>query len=100
MLDMARGTASNVTKAFALRLKATRISCEFETASAFAQVIGVESPAYRQWERGGAEPGIADLAKIQKVTGVSLDFLIAGRVPVVVSPPDFPEQPRLRANHR
>ena len=87
---MARGSSSNVTKAFAFRLKATRISADFLRASYLAQAIGVEAPAYRKWERGEAEPGIADLAKIQKMTGVSLDFLISGTAPVPVSLPVFP----------
>ena len=97
MLGMARGTASNATKAFALRLKATRESGGFQYASVLARAIGVESPAYRKWERGEAEPGIADLVKIQKATGVSLDFLISGMAPVIASPPIFPNQDRLQA---
>ena len=98
MLGMARGTASNATKAFALRLKATRESGGFQHASALARAIGVEAPAYRKWERGEAEPGIADLVKIQRTTGVSLDFLISGIAPVGASPPIFSEVDILQAS--
>lgn len=91
MLDMARGIASSVTKAFALRLIATRETAGYKIKADFARLLGVEPPAYRKWERGGAEPGIADLAKIQEETGVSLDFLIAGTAPVQASPPVFSE---------
>ena len=90
MQGMARGSASNVTKAFALRLKATRISANYLRASHLALAIGVEAPAYRKWERGEAEPSVADLAKIQRMTGVSLDFLISGTAPVLTSLPAFP----------
>ena len=91
MLGMARGTASVVTKAFAMRLIAAREQVGYLVKADFARELGVEPPAYRKWERGEAEPGIADLAKIQQITGVSLDFLIAGTVPVQTSPPVFPE---------
>ncbi len=99
MLDMARGGSSNETKAFAFRLAATRESANYETKAEFARAIGVEPPAYRKWERGGAEPGIADLIRIQKITGVSLDFLIAGLIPVATSPPVFSEPAQRKTYH-
>lgn len=89
MPDMARDKASSVTKAFALRLIATRESAGYDVKARFADDLGVPSPTYRKWERGGAEPKYADLVKIQNLTGVSLDFLIAGRAPVVASLPEF-----------
>lgn len=95
---MTRGASSKVTKAFALRLAATRESAGYRTKAEFARALGVEPPTYRSWERGGAEPSIADLARIQEVTGVSLGFLIAGRVPVTASPPLFPDTYRRKAN--
>lgn len=91
---MARGPASSDTQAFALRLRATRLECGYKDAAELARAIGVEPPAYRKWERGEAEPGIADLARIQRLTNVSLDFLIAGRVPVATSPQKFPGEKR------
>lgn len=80
---MARQTASVEAAAFAQRLRALREQMGYETGAEFARAIGVEPPAYRKWERGEAEPSIAYLCKIQKLTMVSLDFLVAGSVPLV-----------------
>ena len=90
MIAMVKKTRSNETTAFALRLKATRVSCNFEHASHLAELLGVEGARYRKWERGEAEPSVENLAKIQEITNVSLDFLIAGRAPVYVTPQVFP----------
>ena len=96
MNGMARGSASADTQAFAQRLRAARESAGFATASEFAKAIGVEPPAYRKWERGEAEPGIADLARIHRQFRLSLDWLIAGSVPVSASPPGFPATQQIK----
>lgn len=91
MAFMGRRTSSEEKMLFARRLREQRELRGFETREAFAEKIGVQPATYRQWERGGAEPGIANLVKIQRGLGVSLDYLIAGIVPGYASPPGFPE---------
>lgn len=88
---MGRRTSTDDKMLFAARLREQRELRGFETREAFAEKIGVQPHTYRQWERGGTEPGIANLVKIQRGLGVSLDYLIAGIVPGYASPPGFPE---------
>ena len=85
--------ASQVTKAFALRLAAIREELGYPKKAEFARKIGVEPAAYRKWERGEAEPSLAHLVRIQQLSNVSLDFLIAGRV----MPSPFQESDRRSA---
>lgn len=91
MFLMGRRTSSDAKMLFATRLREQRELRNFQSAEAFANEIGVQAATYRQWERGGTEPGIANLVKIQRGLGVSLDYLIAGIVPGYGSPPGFPE---------
>ena len=66
-------------QAFGTRLKSARITSGFETADAFAQAISMETATYRSYERGDRAPDYDVIAEIAKVTGYSLDWLIAGR---------------------
>jgi transcriptional regulator with XRE-family HTH domain len=58
----------------------------------FAALIGKEAQTYRRYEKGETEPNIETLIKIRKLTGVSLNYLIAGEPDVVQ------EQPRTKPN--
>ena len=73
-------TDKAIRRDFALRLKAVRKAAGFQHMMTFARELGIEPEAYRRWERGETEPGIANLSKITEITGVSLDFLVAGKL--------------------
>lgn len=60
------------------RIRASRISAGFETASDLARHIGAEPPTVRKWERGESEPRYCDLIEISRATKRSLDFIVAG----------------------
>ena len=66
--------------AFGRRLATIREAAGYETATAFADALGLSIATYSRYERGETEPGMETLQKMQQLTGVSLDFLIAGRV--------------------
>lgn len=71
---------SKVRLAFGRRLATIREAAGFETATAFADALGMSIATYSRYERGETEPGIETIQKMQALTGVSLDFLIGGRV--------------------
>ena len=66
---------------FSVRLEQARKNADYETAAEFARALGVEVDTYRRWERGETEPSVEHLTKIHALTSVSLDFLVAGRLP-------------------
>lgn len=85
---MARKTAaSTIVAGFASRLRLTRelygqrVGNPLLSQKEFAAAVGIEAETYRRYERGETEPPLATLARIRAVTGVSLDFLVAGSVP-------------------
>lgn len=88
---MGKRSSPTAKELFAQRLREQRIARNIPTGKKAAEKVGVPEATYRQWERGGTEPSIADLVKIQRGLNVSLDYLIAGIVPGYASPPDFPE---------
>lgn len=47
----------------------------------FAAMLGIGKPRYARYERGEVEPTLALLAALRRVTGISLDLLIAGETP-------------------
>jgi len=47
----------------------------------FARILGLQSDRYGRYERGELEPPLAVLIALRRVTGVSLDVLIAGERP-------------------
>ena len=53
----------------------------------FAVTIGLKPETYRRYERGETEPNINTLSKIRQVTGINLNFLIAGEPDLVVNTP-------------
>lgn len=46
----------------------------------FATILSIEAQTYRRYEIGDTEPNIASLTRIHEVTGVSLDYLVAGAI--------------------
>lgn len=66
---------------FSIRLEQARKNADYETAADFARALGIEVDTYRRWERGETEPSVEHLTKIHVLTSVSLDFLVAGRLP-------------------
>lgn len=67
------------TRLTAVRLAYGRLSGRPDLSRAvFAAELGVERETYRRWERGETSPPIPVLAQIRELTGISLDFLIAG----------------------
>jgi transcriptional regulator with XRE-family HTH domain len=44
----------------------------------FAAILIIGDEAYRRYERGETEPKLSTLAKLRHLTGVPLDWLIAG----------------------
>jgi transcriptional regulator with XRE-family HTH domain len=55
-----------------------------------AEALGLIDETYRRYERGEAQPTLETLADIRRVTGISLDVLIAGQKPgsTAIVPPD------------
>lgn len=51
----------------------------------FAARLGIEAERYRRYERDETEPDIETLAKIRRITGVSLDHLVAGDPDLILS---------------
>lgn len=45
---------------------------------AFAMELGLSPPRYRRYERGEVQPPLEALEAIRRLTGISLDWLIAG----------------------
>lgn len=67
--------------AFSSRLIAARRPMEREV---FAAHLGVPKTTLGNWERGRSEPPLEILERIRLITGVSLDWLIAGLGPMRV----------------
>ena len=82
-----RTKASEVVPGFAERLAETRKAYgrrigdpEFNRQQ-FAAVLGLEAETYRRYERGETEPPLATLVRVHEVTGVNLNYLVAGDIP-------------------
>ena len=71
-------TTSPLRAAFARRLEAARIAAGYATMRDFAEALGVQEARYRRWEAAETEPDIFNLVKIAKLSGASLDALLAG----------------------
>ena len=71
-------------KEFAARLTATRqaygavTGCPDLSRGQFAELLELKEETYRRYERGENEPSILVLARIRELTGLSLDYLVAG----------------------
>ena len=49
------------------------------SGKAFAEMLGLEPSTYYRYESGLSEPNLRTLAKVQQLTGASLDYLIGGK---------------------
>ena len=75
--------------AFARRLRALRKAIALQkglkphqyTQAMMGESLGLLDETYRRYERGEAQPTLETLADIRRVTGISLDLLIAGEKP-------------------
>lgn len=65
-------------QAMGRRLRALRIVAGYETADAFAALLGIEPARYRKYERGEATPAIDVLESIGIKTETSIDWLLFG----------------------
>ena len=83
---------------FSARLRAVRKAFGHSTGNpslsraTFAREIGVEHETYRRWERGHIRPPLEVLASIRRLTGISLDYLIADTEPGNAQPNDLTAQ--------
>lgn len=71
--------AIKMMRDFGKRLKAARITGGFETGDEFANLIGIDGPRYRKYERGESLPPLDILALICAHLGQPLDFLVLGQ---------------------
>ena len=69
---------SPLRQQFGRRLEAARIAAGYATMRDFAEALGVQEARYRRWEAAETEPDLWHLMKIAKLSGASLDTLIAG----------------------
>ena len=77
---MTKGFHEQVMRTFATRLKEAREAAGYASAKEFADALGVEPPAYRYWERGGASPNLTALTRICQLLNVEPnDLLPLGR---------------------
>lgn len=89
---MARPTKSGGNRPpFAQRLETVRKRTGLSQKD-FATALGLEAETYRRYERDGVEPKIETLAAIRRITGINLNFLIAGEPDLVVNLPDRESQ--------
>jgi transcriptional regulator with XRE-family HTH domain len=72
---------------FAARLKQLRLNYGTQiekpglSARQFANILGIAAQRYRRYERAEIEPPLEVLALLRRLTGVSLDRLVAGMRP-------------------
>ena len=92
-------------EAFAHRLEEARIKAGFRTMRDFADALGVDEARYRRWEAAETEPNLSGLQAISRLTGASLDALLAMSHTKTIRDPyeshtlqmtDFPTYPDLR----
>ncbi|NPD68278.1 helix-turn-helix transcriptional regulator [Lichenicola cladoniae] len=75
---------STIRQSFALRLQELRADHGRHlgrgplSQRAFSELLGIDKDRYGSYERADREPPLEILAKLRKVTGMSLDELIGG----------------------
>lgn len=79
-------TASAERQAFATRLRALRQSYGISigepglSQEEFAKRLGLQGETYRRYERSETEPPLRVLSAVRRLTGISLNSLIAGEI--------------------
>ena len=67
---------TKIMKTFGKRLKSARENAGYRSAQSFSNVLGMEAPAYRKYERGHSEPNFETLVRICELLKVNTDFLL------------------------
>lgn len=88
---MDSGLHARVKKEFGELLKAARERKGYRSAVAFAEVLGVEPPRYRYWERGQAMPDIPTFAHICLLLDVEPNDLLPR---AIKGKPTTPKRPK------
>jgi transcriptional regulator with XRE-family HTH domain len=65
-------------QSFVVRLSLARLSSPYKTPAQFSAAMGIDRARYADLEDGIEEPSIAELDRISKLSGKSLDWLIRG----------------------
>lgn len=72
-------TNKKVKDGFATRLQEKRKEAGF-TQATFAQEIFLTEKSYAKYETGNARPPYETLERISKILGVSIDYLLTGKI--------------------
>ena len=65
-----------IMKAFAKRLKVARENAGYRSAESFANVLGMESHAYRKYERGDSEPNFETFTRVCELLDITPNELL------------------------
>lgn len=67
-------------KSIGYRLRLLREARGIRTQAIMAQMIGVETNRYNNWERGAALIGPMEAVKVCAITGGSMDYIFRGEM--------------------
>jgi transcriptional regulator with XRE-family HTH domain len=67
-------------KAIGYRLRLLREARGVRTQALMAELVGVETNRYNNWERGAALIGPLEAIKVCQITGGSLDYIFRGEM--------------------
>ncbi len=67
-------------KAIGQRLRSLREAKGIQTQAIMAQMIGVETNRYNNWERGAALIGPLEAIKVCAITGGNMDYIFRGEM--------------------
>ena len=79
-----------VKRVLGSRLRAARVRAGFKSAQQFAHRLGLEPGTYRCYERGQAEPSLANLVRICAELDITIDHLLPPKkaYPLPLAPSD------------
>lgn len=69
---------ASVVETFGARVRRLRRRAGFATQIAFADALGVTHQTVSQWECDWVAPSLATAARLARVIGVTLDYLVNG----------------------
>lgn len=67
-------------KAIGYRLRLLREARGIKTQAIMAELVGVETNRYNNWERGAALIGPLEAIKVCSITGGSMDYIFRGEM--------------------
>ncbi len=73
---VARKKRNKTMEAFGERLRQAR-AAKYDSAEAFAEMMGLNPHRYRKWERGETNPPLAELQRVCTALGVTTDDLLS-----------------------